>query len=151
MISTVAKSLNTGMHELRALFEKQLRQLYWAEQQMSGIIASVIDACYSADLVAALKEHRVKNLSHVNRLQRIFSISGIEAVAEPYEALACFLKEVRDIITATRAGVVRDAGIISVLQKMGHYEIACYGTMRAYAIALREEEAIPLLELTLDE
>ena len=51
----------------------------------------------------------------------------------------------------TREGVVRDAALIAVLQKIKHYEIACYGTMRAFAIALREEDAIVLLERTLHE
>ena len=51
----------------------------------------------------------------------------------------------------TKRGVVRDAGIISVLQKIKHYEISCYGTMRAHALALREEDAVALLELSLNE
>lgn len=61
------------------------------------------------------------------------------------------MAECSELIDNTQRGVVRDAGIIAVLQKIKHYEIACYGTMRAYAIALREEQAVTLLEETLEE
>ncbi len=150
MISNVAKDYNE-LHELRALFEKQLRQLYWAEKTMLNVISGVILQSHSKDFVAALEKHRAETISHGNRLEKIFKITGISVEEEPYEAVACLVKEMEQYIASTSRGVVRDAGVISVLQKMEHYEIACYGTMRAYAIALREEEAIGLLEETLNE
>jgi len=69
----------------------------------------------------------------------------------PYEAVKCLIKEAEAFIYNAKRGVVRDAGIIAVLQKIKHYEIACYGTMRAYSIALREEDVVVLLEETLTE
>ncbi|RZJ76247.1 MAG: DUF892 family protein [Flavobacterium sp.] len=151
MISTVTRDHHEEAQELRALFENQLRELYWAEQVMVKTLAGVISNATSKDLVAALENHTVQTMHHSLRLEKIFGITGITPESEKYEALSCLMKDAEEFIQSTRRGVVRDAGIIAVLQKIKHYEIACYGTMRAYALALREEEAVTLLEETLAE
>lgn len=150
MIATVAKHHNEA-RELRGLFEKQLRQLYWAESVMVTTLGGMITSSYSRDLVSLLDQHRIVTNSHIARLEKIFIAIGIEAEEELYEAVQCLIKEAMDFVLATSPGVVRDAGLIGVLQKIKHYEIACYGTMRAYAIALREEDVVALLEETLNE
>lgn len=151
MISQVNREDSGALQELRGLFEKQLRELLWAENTMLKVLSGVILQTHSADLVRILENHRAETISQVNRLEKIFSIAGINAEEEEYEAIICMIKEIEALIHATRGGVVRDAGIIALLQKMGHHEIACYGTMKAYAMALREEEAISLLDQTLQE
>lgn len=151
MLSTIAKEDSGETRELRGLFEKQLKHLYWAENMMLAMLSGIIKEVFSADLVAALEKHRTISISHAFRLEKIFDITGIDIVEEKYDAMECLMKEGNSFIEMTRAGVVRDAGIIAVLQKIEHYEIACYGTMRAYAIVLREEEAVSLLEQTLEE
>lgn len=151
MLTNIAKPDHGEARELRALFENQLRELYWAETVMLAQLGTVLESVFSGDLKTALESHRAETISHVNRLEKIFAITGIEAEQQKYEAMECLVNECRNLIHNTRSGVVRDAGIIAVLQKIEHYEIACYGTMRAYAIALREEDAIPLLEDTLNE
>lgn len=151
MLSNIARDYNDESRELRALFEKQLKELYWAEQAMVERLPEIVESCTSKDLVGALKNHILETRIHASRLNEIFSISGLEPEIKMYEALNCLFKETEELTDNTRKGVVRDAGIISVLQKIKHYEIACYGTMRAHAIALREEEAITLLEITLQE
>lgn len=151
MISNIIKQ-NTGeLQELRGLFEKQLREILWAENTMLNVISGVIVQTHSGDLITLLEKHRADTLSQVNRLEKICQITGISAEGKPCEAIACLMKETEALIHITRSGVVRDAGIISLLQKMKHFEIACYGTMKAFAMALREEEAIGLLEQTLKE
>lgn len=151
MISNVIKDDTGGLQELRGLFEKQLRELLWAENTMIKVLSGVILQSHSTDLVNALENHRAETITQVNRLEKIFSIAGISAEEEEYEAITCMIKEIEALIHATRGGVVRDAGIIALLQKMCHHEIACDDTMKAYAMALREEEAIGLLEQTLQE
>jgi len=151
MLSNIAKSQSDEAGELRGLFEKQLKELYWAEQTMVHSLNSLLADVYSNDLASALKKHLGESLSHVNRLEKIFGIAGIEPEMQKYDAVQCLIKEVEDLVGSSKKGVVRDAGLIAVLQKVEHYEIACYGTMRAHAIALREEEAITLLEMTLQE
>ncbi len=150
MITATAKD-HSEARELRGLFEKQLRQLYWAEGAMVNMLGGIISNSTSKDLVSLLEQHRIVTNSHIGRLEKIFFAIGIDAEEETYEAVQCLIKEAENFIEYTRPGVVRDAGIIGVLQKIKHYEIACYGIMRAFAIALREEDIVVLLEGTLNE
>lgn len=151
MLLNVAREYSSQARELRALFEKQLKELYWAEMVMLPLLSSITESTFSKDLAAALHEHKTQTAVHVLRLEKIFEAIGIKAEAEKYEALACLMKEGESFICDIKRGVVRDAGIISVLQKIKHYEIACYGTMKAYALALKEEDVVTWLENTLDE
>jgi ferritin-like metal-binding protein YciE len=151
MLSNIAKEYSDQAGELRALFEKQLKELYWAEQVMAARLPFITESCTSKDLVKVLRNHVEETKIHSLRLEKIFNVAGISAEALMYDALHCLFKELEDLIEYTKSGVVRDAGLISVLQKIKHYEIACYGTMKAHAIALREEDAVTLLETTLQE
>lgn len=151
MLLNIQRDHSGQAKELRALFEKQLKELYWAEKTMAAQLTDSIDAAFSKDLAAALEQLRENSFIHVSRLEKLFDVMGIASEMQKYEALNCLMKEAQDFIMETRSGVVRDAGLIAVLQKIKHYEIACYGTMRAYAIALRDEDAVSLLEHTLEE
>lgn len=151
MLQNIVKEQLDEARELRGLFEKQLKELYWAEDVMVGLISETIRDCSSKDLVVALEHHKKETAGHIIRLQRIFSLIGIHASTLPYEGIKCLIDEIKDAVNTVRYGVVRDAAIICILQKVKHYEIACYGTMRAYAIALREEDVVTLLEYTLNE
>ncbi len=147
----IAKHDTNEASELRGLFEQQLKELYWAEGVMLNMLNGVITHSSSKDLIQVLQQHAGETEGHELRLTNIFKAIGIEVEAYPYEAVKCLIKEAENFIKSTRRGVVRDAGIIAVLQKIKHYEIACYGTMRAFALALREEDVIIMLEQTLDE
>ena len=151
MQTHIAKDNYNEARELRGLFEKQLKELYWAEGVMVNMLNGIIIQAFSKDLVSVLQNHVVETQGHISRLEKIFEAIGIGAEQQVYEAVECLIKDAECFIHATRQGVVRDAGIIALLQKIKHYEIACYGTMRAYAIALREEDVIILLEQTLQE
>lgn len=151
MLSNIARENHDEARELRSLFEKHLRELYWGETALLPLMGTAIKLAWSKDLIALLGKHRAEATSHINRLERIFSVIGLEPETMPYEGLQCLIDEAENLEGQTREGVVRDAALIAVLQKIKHHEIACYGTMRAFAIALREEDAIPLLERTLHE
>lgn len=151
MQQQIARENNNEARELRGLFEKQLKELYWAEQTMTDMIKGIITQSFSKDLVTVLRDHVDETYAHIDRLEKIFIAIGIDAEAQPYKAVKCLIEEAEDFITISRQGVVRDAGLIAVLQKIKHYEISCYGTMRAFAIALKEEDVLQLLEETLEE
>ena len=151
MQSVIAKEYSNEAGELRGLFEKQLMELYWAEGIMQNMLKGIIVQSSSKDLVGLLERHLEETVGHSERLDDVFTAIGIPAQELPYDSIACLVKEAEDFIKASRQGVVRDAGTIALLQKIKHYEIACYGTMRAYAIALREEDVVLLLEQTLEE
>lgn len=151
MILNIATEQHNEARELRGLFEKQLKELYWAENTMAEMLPHIAEKATSADLVVAIEQHIKHTFRQAERLREIFTAIGIKQEEMKYEALHCLMQEADSFTSFTKKGVVRDAGIISVLQKIKHYEIACYGTMRAYSIALREDNIGDLLEDTLNE
>jgi len=151
MQTTIAKDNYYEATELRGLFETQLKELYWAEGVMVNMLNDIIAQAGSKDLINLLTGHVTETEGHLKRLEDVFTAIGIPAESVPYEAVKCLIKEAEAFIYHAKRGVVCDAGIIAVLQKIKHYEIACYGTMRAYALALREEDVVLLLKQTLEE
>lgn len=151
MQTVIAKEEHNDAGELRGLFERQLKELYWAEAVIQNMLRGVIVQASSKDLATLLRKHLTETDVHLSRLDEVFRAIGIVAEALVYDAVACLIKDTESFIHNTRQGVVRDAGIIALLQKLKHHEIACYGTMRAYALALREESVVLLLEQTLEE
>jgi len=81
----------------------------------------------------------------------VFEYIGTKAQAKKCEAMEGLIKEAEEIMESTEKGVLRDAGIISAGQKVEHYEIATYGTLRAFAKILGEDDAVSLLEEILNE
>ena len=136
---------------LRDLFEDELKDIYWAEKALTKAIPKMAKNATSEELVNALKEHLGVTNGHVERLEESFRILGKTARAKKCEAMAGLVKEGEEIMENTEEGVVRDAGIISAAQKVEHYEIATYGTLRAFAKTLGEDEVATLLQQTLDE
>ena len=85
------------------------------------------------------------------RLEEVFKIIGKKATAKKCDAMEGLIEEAKGMLEETELGVVRDAGIIAASQKIEHYEIATYGTLRQFAETLGLPEAATLLEQTLDE
>ena len=136
---------------LRDLFVNELKDVYWAEKELTKAIPKMIKNATSDELVEALTGHLEETKTHVTRLEEVFSSIGEKAVAKKCEAMAGLTKEAGEIMEETEQGVVRDAGIILAGQKVEHYEIATYGTLASFAKTLGEDEAASLLEETLNE
>ncbi len=136
---------------LRELLVDQLKDLYWAEKEITKAMPKMIQNSTSEELILALTNHLEETKVQVTRLEEVFSSIGEKAVAKKCEAMAGLAKEGEEIMQGTEPGVVRDAGIISAGQKIEHYEIASYGTLASFARILGEEEAASLLEETLTE
>jgi len=136
---------------LRDLFEDELKDIYWAEKELTKAIPKMIKNATSDELVEVLTAHLEETKKQVTRLEEVFSSIGKKAEAKKCEAMAGLTKEAEEIMEATEKGVVRDAGIILAGQKVEHYEIATYGTLASFARILGEDEAASLLEETLDE
>ncbi len=137
-----------GLHDL---FVDELKDIYWAEKELTKSIPKMIKNASDEKLKKALSEHLEETKSQVTRLEEVFSSIGEKAVAKKCEAMAGLTKEAAEIMEDTEKGVVRDAGIILAAQKVEHYEIATYGTLAAFAKALGETEAASLLVETLNE
>lgn len=136
---------------LRQLLEDQLKDIYWAENAISKAMPDIAEMVDSQELVDALNEHLEETLQQVTRLEDVFEVLDLKVAGEKCEAMEGLLREADDIVDELDQGPVRDAGIIAACQKIEHYEIATYGTLRAFANILGEYEAASLLEETLEE
>jgi ferritin-like metal-binding protein YciE len=136
---------------LKELFEDSLKDIYWAEKALTKAIPKMAKYATSPELTDALNSHLKETEEQVTRLEKIFDIIGQKAVAKKCDAMEGLIKEGDGIVEETESGVVRDAGIISACQKIEHYEIATYGTLRQFAETLGLSKAVILLEQTLEE
>jgi ferritin-like metal-binding protein YciE len=153
--SQKSKGAAEGTDELRSklgkLFENELKDIYWAEQALTKAIPKMIKKATSQELIDALETHLAETEEHVKRAEQVFSIIGSKAVAKKCEAMAGLIEEAEELMEDNDEGVMRDAAIISAGQKVEHYEIASYGTLRAFAETLGLTEAVSILEETLEE
>ena len=145
------KAKSDAASGLRELFVDQLKDIFWAEKELTKAIPKMIKNATSDELVEALTNHLEETKAQVTRLEDVFASIGEKAEAKKCEAMAGLAKEGEEIMKGTEEGVVRDAGIISAAQKIEHYEIASYGTLASFARVLGEDEAASLLEETLNE
>lgn len=155
MNQSTAKNQATGKgmkkSQLMQLFENELKDIYWAEKELVKAIPKMIDKATSSELIDALHFHLNETEEHVERLEEIFEAIDVKPIGEKCEATAGLLKEAAEIMDECEEGAMRDAGIISAAQKVEHYEIATYGTLRQFAETLELEDVISLLESTLEE
>jgi len=144
-------TLENQNSKLQKLFEDELKDIYWAEKALTKAIPKMIKKASSDDLISTLESHLHETEEHVQRCEQIFESLGQEPKAKKCEAMDGLIKEAEEIVSDTDAGMMRDAGIISAAQKVEHYEIASYGTLRTFARTLGHETAVALLEQTLEE
>jgi ferritin-like metal-binding protein YciE len=137
--------------QLRELFIDELKDIYWAEKALVKAIPKMIKKAQTRQLKSALEKHLAVTERQVKRVEDVFASIDEKAVAKKCEAMAGLTKEAEEIMKETDEGMVRDAAIISAAQKVEHYEIASYGTLRAFAKTLGLDKAAKLLEQTLNE
>ncbi len=142
----------SGSHEkLHDLFVDGLKDIYWAEKALTKALPKMIKNATSEELIDALTSHLEETEGQVTRLEEVFASVDEKAAAKKCAAMEGLIKEGEEIMEESDEGVMRDAGIIAAGQKVEHYEIATYGTLRAYAEILGHEEAASLLQQTLEE
>ena len=137
--------------KLHKLFEEELKDIYWAEKALTKAIPKMVKKATSDELIEALEDHLEETEGHVQRCEQVFEMLGKSAQAKKCEAMDGLITEAEDIMEESDEGVMRDAGIISAAQKVEHYEIATYGTLRTFAKTLGLNDIADLLEETLIE
>ena len=147
----VTKPKSNAASGLTELFEDGLKDIYWAEKALTKALPLMAKNATSPELIDAITNHLTETEEHVTRLEQVFESIGKKASAKKCDAMEGLIEEGKSILEETEIGVVRDAGIIAASQKIEHYEIATYGTLRQFAETLGLTEAASLLELTLDE
>jgi len=137
--------------QLMKLFEEELKDIYWAEKALTKAIPKMIKNATSKELIQALEDHLEETKEQVTRVEQVFEVIGKKATAKKCEAMEGLIKEAEAIMEECEEGPMCDAGIISAGQKVEHYEIASYGTLRQFAETLGLDEAAELLLTTLNE
>jgi len=137
-------------HSLKELFIEELRDLYDAENQLTKALPKMAEGSSSPELREAFEEHLEQTRNHVSRLEKVFAGLGEKPKAEKCKGMEGLIKEGSELLKDFDSEV-KDAAIIGAAQKVEHYEIAGYGTVRTFAELLGEDEAVSLLEETLEE
>lgn len=152
-VAMTEDSTNSGMQssQLMKLFEDSLKDIYWAEKALTKAIPKMIKNATSEDLIEALENHLQETQEQVKRCEEVFKSIDKKATAKKCEAMVGLIKEGQEVMEECEEGPMCDAGIIAAGQKVEHYEIASYGTLRQFAETLGLDEAVELLEATLEE
>ncbi|HEY0092448.1 MAG TPA: DUF892 family protein, partial [Flavobacterium sp.] len=132
--------------ELRTLFEDYLKFVYWTEKTMIPTLSFIIKSVTSKDFAKLLMLHLANTHMHYDRLEKIFESIGIKAQEKKFDPIESLIHEIESIISQTMTGMVRDAAIIALVQHIIHSEIASYGTLKSFAITLKEEDVVALLD-----
>lgn len=149
--SKTGKSRSAESKTIHELFENQLQDIYWAEKELTKFMPQIVKKITSSEVVRVLQEHMKKTDKQVKRLDNIFEILGTRSKAEKCEGMEGLIKEAQKITDITEKGVILDAFLIGAIQKMEHYEMASYGTLKALATIIGEFEVATLLGETLKE
>ena len=142
---------NMKLDTLKKLYVEELRDVYNAEQQLVKALPKMAKAASSDELREALEMHLDETKGHVERLDQIFESLDESAKGKTCKAMKGLIEEGSEILEEKGEDSVLDAGIIAAAQKVEHYEIATYGTLRTWADLLNQDEAAGLLQETLDE
>jgi ferritin-like metal-binding protein YciE len=138
-------------NSLQELYVEQLRDLYDAEHQIIKALPEMIEAASAQELKQALSEHLEVTKQHAARIEQIFNRLGEKSKAEKCKGMHGVLDEGSSLVGGIKDRAVRDAAIIASAQRVEHYEMAGYGTARAFAELLNQSEASSLLQQTLQE
>ena len=139
------------MESLNELLAEELKDIYSAEKQLLRALPKMAKKASSPELKTALQEHTEMTQRQVERLEDVFESLGKPAKAKTCKAMQGLIAEATEIMEEDASDAVLDAGIIAAAQKVEHYEIPSYGTVRTWARLCGEEEAASLLQETLDE
>jgi ferritin-like metal-binding protein YciE len=139
------------MESLKDLYLEQLRDLYSAETQLVDALPKLAESATSPDLKNGFNHHLRQTRDHVARLERIFDTLGEKPTGQTCHGMKGLVKEGEEMVKAKGDPDVHDAGLIAAAQRVEHYEIAAYGTVRAYAEVLGQSDAVLTLNRTLQE
>ncbi|HEY7216301.1 MAG TPA: ferritin-like domain-containing protein [Thermoanaerobaculia bacterium] len=139
------------LESLKDLYLEQLKDLYSAETQLIDALPKMAEGANAPDLRKAFEDHLRQTNEHVRRLERIFQDLQESPKGHTCEGMKGLLKEGDQMLHMRGDASVLDAGLIAAAQRVEHYEIAGYGTLRTYAELLGKGEHVSLLERTLQE
>jgi len=137
-------------NSLKELYVEELRDIYDAENQLVKALPEMAKAATSEELRSGFEEHLEQTKEHVRRLEQVLNDLGEKAKGKKCKGMQGLVSEGKEVIGEDFEDDVKDAALISAAQRVEHYEIAAYGTVRTYAEILGEQNAVSLLEKTLE-
>ena len=137
--------------ELHDLFVDQLRDILWAEKALVKALPKMAKAANDQKLAEAITKHLAETKNHVVRVEDVFKSIGLAPRAKKCPAMEGLIEEGDELAEEFADSTALDAALISAAQKVEHYEIASYGTLRAFAQRLGYADAVKLLTATIEE
>jgi ferritin-like metal-binding protein YciE len=149
LLAKVVRTINkkTFMNTLRETFLQELADIYDAEKQLVKALPKMAKAVQNEQLREGIQEHLEETEEHVQRIEQVFKHFGEKARAKKCKAMAGLLDEGQERIKEKAS----DSALICAAQKIEHYEIASYGSLKSWAELLEEHDAVELLDQTLEE
>jgi ferritin-like metal-binding protein YciE len=139
------------INNLRDVYIEQLKDLYSAETQLIKALPKTAKAATSPDLAQGFEDHLEQTKGHAERLEQIFEELDEKPTGKKCKAMEGLIKEGAEAIEEDASDAARDALLIAAAQRVEHYEIAGYGSVKTYANLLGETKAAKALEETLQE
>ncbi len=136
---------------LENLFLDTLKDIYYAERKIVKALPKMARGAQSPELKAAFEQHRDETEGQIERLQQVFELLGKRAQGKTCPAIDGILEEGEEILEEFKGQPALDAGLAAAAQAVEHYEISRYGTLRRWAQVLGMDEAVKLLDATLQE
>ena len=136
---------------LDELFHDTLKDIYFAEKKILATLPKMAKAAQNKKLKAAFEKHRVETEGQVDRLEQVFGIIEKKPQGKTCAAILGITEEGAEIMSDYKESPALDAGLLAAAQAVEHYEISRYGTLRTWAEELGLDDAVPLLQETLDE
>ena len=135
---------------IEKLFVEELKDLHSAEKQITKTLPKMAEAASSPELKKAFEHHLKETEGQIQRLDQAFEILGMSPKDKTCDGIKGILAEGSEMLHET-TGEARDAALISAAQRVEHYEMAAYGTVRNFAQQLNQPQIAQLLQATLDE
>jgi len=136
---------------LKELYIEELKDLYNAETQLVKALPKLARAASSEELRRGFEDHLEQTKGHVERLQKIFDMLEESPKGKKCKGMEGLIEEGAEVTEEDYEGSLLDAALIGAAQRVEHYEIAGYGTVRSFAETLGESEHVSLLNETLEE
>ena len=133
------------------LFHDTLKDMYYAEKKILATLPKMAKAAQNDELTAAFEKHRAETERQVERLEQVFALIDKKAQGKTCDAIVGITKEGAEIMKDYKGSPALDAGLIAAAQAVEHYEISRYGTLRTWAEELGLNDAVSLLQQTLNE
>jgi ferritin-like metal-binding protein YciE len=140
-----------NLETLKDLYVNELRDLYNAENQLTKALPKMAKGASSDELKEAFEKHLEQTKGHVQRLEEVFEDIDEKPKGKTCQAMKGLIEEGSEVLKADGEDSVIDAGLIVAAQKVEHYEIAGYGSLRTFAQLLGKDKSAELLQQTLDE